>query len=326
MPSSVVRDKMRHAGRSIGGSPYYSYRKEYPEVYDFYKDIAPAIRKRQLGVDELPPEERKAFEEVLDVPLDYEPFLYGQNGYYSGWRQWLPKWFLPRMMLPNDHVNIAKPADKYQKSDAPRIVAHELRHALERRIPTAKGQYDKLNKVWGFRGVDIMPLVPMYSKALGEEEMATTNKEHQFEMYRELRGLLGRAPSAEEYFKYVKGLDRSQLEAKRGWHHQNYYQIEADRKRWMDEKKEMEEDVDKIPFSYTHKGGTPFPSWIDFAPHVRSRLEDVKDDSQIEVLPRNDEWDGRKADDAERYRDAMMNISKATKWNPTMAANDKSRA
>lgn len=189
-------------------------------AYDFYKDIAPAIRMRQLGVSKLPENEQAAFNRLGSVPV--------------AWVKELPREVAGR------HYNNAPGMGEYialregNKKDGtpyatPRVLVHELRHALERSIPTNKKDTDFLNRIFGFIGVDINPDRPGYSKVMSREEMLTTNKEHQFRVYERLRNKLGRPPKPDEYFKYIDEIPLSELYNDNRWTPVNKYQEIADK-------------------------------------------------------------------------------------------------
>ena len=175
-----------------------SVREAFPSVYQFYKDIAPEIRKRQLGLDELPENERKAFDELLNMKFRHVPISKdnGSLGYYpSAWKR-----YVPFVNERNDYLEL-------DKHGIPEIAAHEMRHALETRIPTDKEAQKKLDSFYGYNRKIIKPGIwgAVYSFFAGNEESATTNKEHQFALYKELWRNLNRAPTASEYFDYVGG-------------------------------------------------------------------------------------------------------------------------
>ena len=316
MPNSVFSNRRKIKPKDIprNWGPFKSYREKYPEVYDFYKDIAPDIRKRQLGVTDLPENESAAFRDILSVPMTVGETL-PDTGYYSGWREYLPKWMPLRYLMPRDHVNIS--SGQHADED----LVHELRHALERRIGTSKGQYDLLDKIYKFRGIDIMPWLPGYSSIFRDEEMATTNKQHQFVVYKELRKLLGRAPSSKEYFDYVEKIPDDRLRALRS-QVQNIYQRQADTMYNANNGKSDSERLNKVPVSFTYLGGSKIPSWTDFAPHIRQRMKSTPEGVELKMNPYYEEGKIRDQEDIDSYGKGLLEISK----NRGVVSNDKSYA
>lgn len=182
----------------IANDRFLSVREAFPSVYQFYRDIVPEIRKRQLGLSELPEGELKAFDELLNMKFRHVPISKdnGSPGYYpSAWKR-----FVPFVNERNDYLEL----DKHGPSE---IAAHEMRHALETRIPTDKEAQKKLDGFYGYNRKSIKPGIwgRIYSFFAGNEEAATTNKEHQFALYEKLWRRLNRAPTASEYFDYVGG-------------------------------------------------------------------------------------------------------------------------
>lgn len=155
---------------------------DFQSAYDFYRDVAPAIRMRELGVKALPENERKAFEELGRIPVRYTrdlPDGVGARHHYGNGGA-------------DEYILLSEGATQ-------RDLVHELRHALARRV--GSGSIDKLDRVWKFRSGNIAPKKPGYSDRWRDEEMLTTNKEHQFMTYSKLRDRLKRKPTADEYFK-----------------------------------------------------------------------------------------------------------------------------
>lgn len=302
--------------RNIGGI-------DFSPVYDFYSDIAPEIRKRQLGVDKLPKNEEKAFRDLGGVPvrlvdnIEEDPGWVGVHSY------------------PNESIRI-KRRDPDLSSDGnleQRTLVHELRHALERRIPSRKSDMDNLDKIWGFRGVDISPNRPGYSDRWGEEEMATTNKEHQFNEYQALRYKLGRKPTAKEYFDYVESLDGPAALYNRKIVVNGYQNI-ADKaigtkynaekgleKRLEDVRRKM--NAASMPSKFIYTNGNTVPKWFSMMPqYIKDDMTDGKGHFYGSGLfyPRNVIEMGEKAifdnapfeDRLEDYKKGLMEISRAT--------------
>ena len=256
----------------------------FSRAYDFYRDIAPVIRRRELGVDKLPEDEEEAFRQILDVPVSRSGDLGdGINGQYS------PGMFGLSSLLGKIHNGLRFGEEIELGPDAgPGSLVHELRHALARRVPL--GDSDKLNDVYGFKGVNIAPGFGflggnIYSAALGDEEMFTTNKEHQFQVYNSLYDKLGRKPTADEYFSAADKIENSD------WRTLNGYESQANKERYgsayrgpspdydkSDEKKRTEEFIskNKVPNTFTVRPGVETPTWFSaLDTGLRSSLEDV---------------------------------------------------
>ena len=193
--------------------PKYDIRTDpkFSRAYSFYRDIAPAIRMKELGVDKLPEEERRAFDELQYIPVV-------QNAERDDGPSNAAAWYdkaAPRLERTDwlDDINwIGHLLGHYDPSGekvsltsgATAInLVHELRHALAKRV--SLGNHGHLNNIYGFLGNNIKPELGNkgmeYSNKFGLEELFTTNKEHQFRIYEDLYDKLGRPPTAEEYFK-----------------------------------------------------------------------------------------------------------------------------
>lgn len=182
-------------GWDIAGTALDRSKENFQQAYDFMSDIAPAIRMRQLGVDKLPENEARAFEDLKKVPVHWSSKLnkstVGQHNSRVGDGE---------LILLNDGTT------EGSLRANPSTLVHELRHALERRVPSKKQDTDFLDKIYRFLGVDIAPDKPGYSARWGGEEMFTTNKQHQFRIYQSLANHLKRKPTAAEYFKHVDSI------------------------------------------------------------------------------------------------------------------------
>lgn len=207
---SVRKSGIRRASNRTPIVMKNSYREDFPEVYDFYKDIAPEIRKRELGVEKLPDNEQKAFSEILEIPLVYKKFGYpGQYPVSKGWKwlSWIPG-------IRSERINIDPYVEEPFSGFRSSSVAHEVRHALARRISLGDSSKQKLNTEYNFKPRDVsqVPVVgPIIGAIAKNEEQATTNKEHQFRHYMNLRKELGRAPQSNEYFDSLKNKSISEL-------------------------------------------------------------------------------------------------------------------
>lgn len=186
---------------------------KYARAYSFYRDIAPAIRMRELGVDKLPENERKAFEEVSRIPVEFSSKPPKEDPKAVGWysQSTPPRYssgdFLSKIdvlgHLLGFYRNGPEKIHLVRGTDA-RDLVHEMRHALARRLNL--GNNELIDKTYGFKGVNIRGTGDNkadidYSRRWGDEEQYTTNKEHQFDIYNTLYKELGRAPTPEEYFK-----------------------------------------------------------------------------------------------------------------------------
>lgn len=174
-------------------------KEDFQSVYDFYRDVAPAIRMRELGVSSLPKTDLDVFNNLSNIPVSF-----GDIGDRSGVHRETADGKGSKEIILSDTRN---------KSDAAArsALAHELRHALARKFGNNERSSGKLNRILGFLGVDISPKKPGYAARYGNEEMFTTIKEHQYREYEKLRNMLKRAPTAAEYFEHIDKLQPSQL-------------------------------------------------------------------------------------------------------------------
>ena len=190
---------------SLYGSvkPRAAMRSEDAPVYDFYKDIVPNIRKRELNVDELPLTERNAFGDIMYTyvkkrnPSFWQRiFGGGINGDYS----------IPRGMSESGFdrpvINIVRGED--EKS----TLAHEFRHDIQHRgVPLIGDSLEKLKKEYAFYGLEDYAHLPReVQKKKLEGEMRTTNAELQYGVYQSLRDMLGRKPTFEDYEKHINSM------------------------------------------------------------------------------------------------------------------------
>lgn len=203
-----------------GATPLDRKDEAFGRVYDFYRDIAPGIRMKQLGVEKLPDNEQKAFDQLSEIPVMWSNRLQDDR-----WGEYHPA----NGSGQRDFVLLN---GKKKSEIKPNVLAHELRHALEKRMPSDKKSTDFLQDIFGYIGVDIAPKNPGYAERNAGEEMFTTNKEHQFRVYNQLRDSLKRAPTAQEYFDYVKGMKQSDL-------YNNH------RKRWVNGYQQIADEVMK---------------------------------------------------------------------------------
>lgn len=221
---TTLKDKGVEIAKNVGNAalPYFYpskqvfNKKDYGRAYSFYEDIAPEIRKRELGVDTLPENEQKAFRDILDVPVLFKDKMReGTTGHYvpKNERRLSARNYLIDLIYSSpqvydemknrhpgleqelelnnpyfgrEHIGI-RPNDKNIES----TLVHELRHALESRLKN--GNTAELDKLYRFSDFGL----PM-------DEMLTTNKEHQFRIYNGLWNKLGRKPTANEYFHAVE--------------------------------------------------------------------------------------------------------------------------
>ena len=174
--------------------------REFKSVYDFYKDIAPAIRMRELGVKELDPNEMSAFRSLESIPVEWGILPDDTNGRH-----------VPTPDLKGSKKIIISNSSEISDKEARSILAHELRHALAKKLGNDPTSSSKLNGLFGFLGIDIKPSRPGYSDSMGDEEMFTTMKQHQYKMYERLRDSIGHAPTADEYFSYIDSMKPSDL-------------------------------------------------------------------------------------------------------------------
>lgn len=187
------------------------------EVVDnFYRDILPELRRRELGVDVLPRREMEMIRRAIKVPIigaqsadiygAYDPgkdrieLRFGNNEYENGkWKRY-----------------IETPKGKIIST-----LAHERMHALEnyrnggvspynKSIPDAVikrpeygKRYAKLEKAYGFIGTGALEdfFAGRYPRVV-REEMATTNVQRQILRYSKLCGILGRFASPQEYLNF----------------------------------------------------------------------------------------------------------------------------
>ena len=257
-----------------------SWNSDYPEVYDFYKDIAPEIRKRQLGVKVLPDDEQKAFNDVLKVPVAYTSnHMLNIAGMMVPGKNMFSKYNPLRYIAPlpdKKHVLLVK----RQGQPLATQLVHELRHYLARGIGVDDA--DKLEDVYGFNKSPI-GVGPLYKLLLGEEEMATTNKQHQFTEYLKLRNMLGRKPTAQEYFDAISKMPENELRSSRRVVH-NGYEEKANKNL-----KEVQRKVErKVPTIYRHKGGSGIPSWGRFVPDTVKTMMQVKPKMEKVVFPHDE--------------------------------------
>lgn len=237
---------------AMAGAALDRSKEDFQQAYDFMSDIAPAIRMRQLGVDKLPENEARAFEDLKKVPVHWSNKLgKGIGGQHNS------RVGAGELILLNDGTT-----EGSWRAD-PGILVHELRHALERRVPSKKKDTDFLDKIYRFLGVDIDPKKPGYSARWGGEEMYTTNKQHQFRIYQSLANHLKRKPTAAEYFEHVDSIPDLDLFNDYRRAPLNAYQLRADKvMKWLlfrigDYRKAMKE----VSRNEAGRGG-----WSQFAP------------------------------------------------------------
>lgn len=180
-------------------------KSEFQEVYDFYNDVVPAIKARELGKADIPFSVKGTLGDLLGTHVSYGQLKKNvgaatrkDSSVKNGWR-----------IILNSTTN---PSKEQRKSD----LSHELRHVFER-LMEGKGlrlpgkSRELLQKVYRFEGKDWRPNNPGYWKTWGPEEMFTTNREHQLRAYLQLRQKVGRKPTAPEYFKFIKELPAEEL-------------------------------------------------------------------------------------------------------------------
>ena len=219
-----LKDKGVEIAKNVGEAalPYFYpskqvfNKKDYGRAYSFYEDIAPEIRKLELGVDTLPENEQKAFREILDVPVLFKDKMReGTTGHYrpKDERRLAARNRLIDMMysspqfydeMKNKHPGLEQELEfnnpyfglehigiSPSEENINGTLVHELRHALEARLKN--GNTAELDKLYRFSDFGL----PM-------DEMPPTNKEHQFRIYNGLWNKLGRKPTANEYFHAVE--------------------------------------------------------------------------------------------------------------------------
>ena len=178
----------------------------YPLVYEFYNNIFPEIRRRQLGVKRLPQKELEALKNMMNVEVGNL-----DSGVEDG--RYIP-WFIP---FYGNSVDINKSRSNYDQQLA---LTHELRHYLQfNGIPSASKDLDS---VYHFPRIYKGNL--LYNKSL---ELGTTNTQHQFSIFNDMAQRLGRAPTAKEYFNEIGNYDDYKLKERRR-NIVNEYQGEAD--------------------------------------------------------------------------------------------------
>lgn len=329
----------------------YDYRKDprFARAYSFYRDVAPAIRMRELGVDKLPEEEARAFKQLEDVPVTLSS-LKQFDGRYStspGWDTRSPTWM--RFIDPLGSVLGWRNEQVYIDTSVPdkdysRVLVHELRHALARRMKI--GDVEKLNGIYGFLDADICPELEGYSKRKGAEEMFTTNKEHQFEIYDKLYDELGRPPTAAEYLKAVDDGDYLHQTFSKDVNGYEFYANEyrensgnalIPKYEGSDSERKAEDYIRKnnVPERYIAEKGAPAPSWTQMMhPSVRSHMEDIisgKKNGRFNVSPaqeiryksRLDYYDKANEQLDKKRKDAMKNISRVTNPIASVASSRK---
>lgn len=288
---------------------YKNLMDEFPDVYNFYKNVAPYIRMRELGVDQLPENERKAFEEILSVPV-----VYGDDdsvaGYYAPWREFartpLSKYNPLRYLMPRDHIVVGKRT----YGNATSTAAHEIRHALARRISSSKSSNDIRDSVYGFRGTNIAKgMLPgflgnVYSWLLGDEESATTNVQHQMAEYLRLKDKLGRDPTGPEFLDHIDNLPTQVAIANRE-RVVNGYQENADSRL----AKAKRDKIRQIPYQMSFDKKSILPKWIDLAPHTRKVIESTQGDGVMNIFPMDIESRGDQEEEAKRIREVLGGIS-----------------
>ena len=201
-------------------APLQEFNKsEFTDAYDFWRDIAPYIKENEIGLSGLPFKVMKVFERIPSVNVSYKK-LKGKN---------LGQTVKDRNTVIGHRVELSNVPGRA----TPKDLVHEMRHIYERLMERlGKGFSDKskgvLDKVYGFSKADIKPDTPGYSAKWGPEEMFTTNKQHQFRAYMDLKNRIKRRPSYKEYFDYIKGLSPEEL-IKMRKRLANGYQQEADK-------------------------------------------------------------------------------------------------
>lgn len=199
---SSARFPAQANGAAISAVPAKFDRGKFQNVYDFYNDIAPAIRMRELGVEKLPDEEADAFASLSSIPVEIGKLPKGVGGRHVRTDDGLGS----KKIILSDDKSISDFTSRA-------TLAHELRHALARKMRPGRGSEGFLNRIFGFlgKGVDINPRNPGYQSRLAAEELFTTNKEHQYRAYENLRNKLGRKPTAEEYFSHIDRMPEYEL-------------------------------------------------------------------------------------------------------------------
>ena len=307
------------------------------KAYDFYNDIWPEIRKRQLGVDKLPDEEQKALDELHNVPvslLENGGNTKGLQGMYSRF------WHDPLMLLQGLTEKIyLDPKDK----DMDRNFVHELRHYLARRMKDDESTIDRLNKTYGFKGTNDIyyGLWP----SMANEEMYTTNAEHQFRIYKSLYDKLGRKPTAKDYFDHLKNYNDEKLYADERlepvgydeWVYPKYLE-DPNERNWdaSQLRKALMEKMDKagIPENFEYSAGQKLPSWFDMLPDdAKSLMKGVKPGKRLKMVPRLDieskairDWRDKWMERAREFKDDMMSVAKNSKPSNGGAASGRSVA
>lgn len=172
------------------------------DAYNFWNDIAPNIRLKEIGGDFLPYKEMSIFGLLPKTPVSYAKLRAGVAG---------------DTIKSND----SRTGRKVRLSNKPGVaqqhtLVHELRHVYEKLLERIgkthqKKSKDILQKVYGFEGVDISPGDEGYSDRMGEEELFTTNKQHQFLAYQDLARSLKKKPTSKQYFDYIMKLPIEEL-------------------------------------------------------------------------------------------------------------------
>lgn len=194
-------------------------KKDFSDAYDFWRDIAPFIKAREIGERYIPFRFQKVFSKLPSTPVVYEKLDEGTAGQAVADKNSPTRQRIELQNIPGVATN--------------RTLGHEFRHVYERLMERmgdgfSRKSKDILQKVYGFDGVDIKPESPGYTEKWGPEEMFTTNKEHQIIAYQNLKRAIGRKPTASEYFNYVKNLTVDEL-VKMRRRAVNEYQHKADK-------------------------------------------------------------------------------------------------
>lgn len=256
--SQVPQDGEAHS-RQAGANPLFE------QAYQFYRDVAPEMRRRELGVDRLPDDEINAFKSLQNIPVDMVESLpdgvSGRHNYKSSFLSWLPG-------VRKEFIEIDK---NMAGKDIAKTLVHELRHALARRLKTDRGVFDKLDSQWKFRGHDISG-DSRYNRNYGDEEMATTNKEHQFIIYRDLWSKLGRPPTPDEYFSKVDemGDDGSWMDSRAI--KVNGYQSNADDFRAVPNTEENKNGFLDVMKNVSMNNPYALPRWSAYVPGRKGRV------------------------------------------------------
>lgn len=315
----------------------------FERAYRFFGEIAPAIRMREFGVDRLPDDEVRTFEHIQNVPV--RMYAKGKwnggdnaNGYYhSEYRparparhqrkDWLDDINLLGHLLghyrgtparlENEHIALRDDASA-------RTLVHEMRHALAGRIPF--GSNELVNEVYGFNGKNIKPEAGEkgmeYSKAWGNEEQYTTNKEHQFRIYDELWDKLKRAPTAAEYMKATEDMGNVQSSFSspvNGYEHAVGKSVGGNGRDDFESSPQYAEWSNKMDKAGVPRGmvrvnrQTLFSDWFSMLP-VSDQVDIMKDISDGKVMmiyPRNMIMSKAKAQYmSDKTRDQMMDAKK----------------